>query len=254
MPSPAHAKGCGGGGGGGGGGGHGGGGGGHGKTCTELSTVVGREHCSQFGQWGMLARFPAITFDTELFHEHFLLAPTSAVGTVEHLGTGYTYRVVSDATGGATAWGLRSRTTWRLGGPIYTGLEFDLGGLSSTPEMHVEMADAGPTLSDPFAILVAGRLVVGARAFVTPSFSLSAELAGGGRLISITETSHLLDCTQQTSVSSGAGVLEARGRLDWWAAPHLTIGASIGTSLIDSGDHTFTIGFGGHIRAYDGGY
>jgi hypothetical protein len=36
-------------------------------------------------------------------------------------------------------------------------------------------------------------------------------------MISINETRHLLDCTQQTSVATGAGVLEARARLDWWA-------------------------------------
>ena len=73
-------------------------------------------------------------------------------------------------------------------------------------------------------------------------------------MISMMATSQLLDCTQQTAVATGTGVLEARGRLDWWATPHLTFGASIGTSLIDSDDRTFTLGFSGHVRAYDGGY
>jgi hypothetical protein len=35
---------------------------------------------------------------------------------------------------------------------------------------------------------------------------------------------------------------------------HLTFGASIGTSLIDAHDRTFTVGFVGHVCAEDGGY
>jgi hypothetical protein len=66
-----------------------------------------------------------------------------------------------------------------LGGPMYMGVEIDLGGLSSSPAMHVEMAGrGGPTLGDPMAVFVAGRFVIGARAFVTPTLSLSAEVPG----------------------------------------------------------------------------
>jgi hypothetical protein len=251
VPHPADAcGGHGGGGGGGGGGGHGGGGGSHAK-CTEVSSVVGRQHCAVFGQWAALSRLPALQFDTELFHEHFLLAPTSALGTVEHLGTPYTYRVVSDSNQAASAWGLRVRTAWKIAGPIYMGTEIDLGGLASAPQMHVE--SDGPTIGDPTALFVAARAVVGARTWVTPTLSLAGEFAGGARMVSFNATSQFMGCTQETSVLESAGVLEARARVDWWASPHLTLGASIGTSLIDSNDHSFTVGFGAHARAFDGG-
>ena len=73
-------------------------------------------------------------------------------------------------------------------------------------------------------------------------------------MVSFTATSQLAGGTQHTSVADAGGVLEARGRVDWWATPHLTLGASVGTSLIDHHDHSFTVGFGGHARAFDGGY
>jgi hypothetical protein len=246
VPHPARACGHGGGGG---GGGHGGGGA-H-SRCSEVSSVVGRQHCAVFGQWAALARLPALEFDTEMFHEHFLLAPTSAVGSVEHLGTPYTYRVVMDSNQAASAWGLRERTAWRIAGPIYMGTEIDIGGLASAPQMHVE--SDGPVIGDPAALFLAARAVVGARAFVTPTLSLSGELAGGARIVSFTATSQLAGCTQQTSVADAGGVLEARARVDWWASPHWTLGASVGASLIDHNDHSFTVGFGGHVRAFDGG-
>ena len=100
----------------------------------------------------------------------------------------------------------------------------------------------GPLLRKALLILLALETPHGAHAHVTQSLTLSAELAGGGRMYSRME---------HAEVTDGAGVLEARGRIDWWATPHLSFGASLGTSLI-SNDQTFTVGFSGHIRAFDG--
>jgi len=121
------------------------------------------------------------------------------------------------------AWGVRERVARNVLGPSYLGLELDIGGI-----------DDGAQVSP----LIAGRFVVGVHATVMSDFMISAELAAGGRAYS----------------DASGGVLEVRGRLDWWATPHLTVGASVGTSLIERDDHTLTFGLGGHLRAFDGGY
>jgi hypothetical protein len=126
-------------------------------------------------------------------------------------------------TADLNGWGVRERLAWKMFGPSYLGIELDMGGI-----------DNGARVSPLFA----GRLVGGVHALVTSDFMISAELAAGGR----------------TYAGNSGGVLEARGRVDWWATPHLTVGASVGTSLIDRDDHTLTFGLGGHLRAFDGGY
>ena len=197
-----------------------------GHSCAETSEVLGRRHCSGFGGWGTLARMPSITFDMEMFHEHFLVPPVEASSTGNAI---YASGPVADA--GSTAWGGRMRIgaplMWR---PLYMAFELDIGGV------------AAPSADIASALLSQAVLAVGAHAHLTDSFTVSAELAGGGRMYS---------WMAHAEVTDGEAVLEARGRLDWWATPHLTFGASIGTSLITSGDQTFTVGFGGHLRALD---
>jgi hypothetical protein len=185
------------------------------RVCSEVSTIVGRQHCSQFGQWGLARLLPSFEIDVEMFREQF----------------GSSSDVI--ARGGATvdnqvdAYGVRGRVLKLISGPLYLGGEIDLGGV-----MQDDHAKAG--------MLLAARLVAGAHVLLPGDFMISGELAGGGRVYDLTDQS--------------IGVLEARGRFDWWATPHLTVGASIGTSLIDHTDHTFTFGIGGHVHAFDGHY
>jgi len=182
-------------------------------ACEEVSSIVGREHCAEFGTWSSTGNGPGLEIDTEIFHERFGLGGSlvAARGTSE------------PEAADLDAWGVRERFTRNVIGPAYFGLELDLGGI-----------DDGMTVSP----LIAGRFAVGVHATILSDFMISAELAAGGRAYS----------------GTSGGVLEARGRLDWWATPHLTVGASIGTSLIDRDDHTLTFGLGGHLRAFDGGY
>lgn len=161
----------------------------------------------------MLGEWPGLEIDTEILHERFGLGGSlvAARGTSE------------PTSAELDAWGVRERLAWKLFGPSYLGIEFDVGGIEN-----------GARISP----MVGGRLVGGVHALVTSAFMISGELAAGGRAY---------------PDSSGV-VLEARVRLDWWATPHLTVGASIGASLIDRDDHTLTFGLGGHLRAFDGGY
>jgi hypothetical protein len=198
-----------------------------GHACAETSEVLGHRHCSTYGAWGALARFPSITFDTEMFHEHFATPPLGATPVAGIFAT-----TNPQTSPDATAWGVRLRVgaplMWR---PLYLAFELDIGGLSA--------ASSTPS----YALLSQAVAALGAHAHVTQTIMLSAELAGGGRMYS---------WMTNAEETIGSGVVEARGRIDWWATPHLTFGASIGTSLIDSGDQTFTVGFAGHLRAFDG--
>jgi hypothetical protein len=183
------------------------------RRCEEVSSIVGREHCATFGNWGTSGRLPGLEIDTELFHESLGLGGSRVAAR----GTGEVETTDLDA------WGVRERLGWKLFGPSYLGVELDLGGLANG-------AHVSP--------LIAGLLVGGVHALIASDFMISGELAGGGRAYT----------------GNSGGVLEVRVRLDWWATPHLTVGASIGTSLIDRDDHTLTFGLGGHLRAFDGGY
>jgi len=195
-----------------------------GHSCAETSEVLGHRQCSSYGAWGALARFPSITFDTELFHEHFAQPPVGS--TTASAGV---FAMTGQAASDSTAWGVRFRVGAPLMlHPLYFAFELDIGGLSSVDPAYALMSQA--------------VAAVGAHAHVTQTIMLSAELAGGARMYS------LMTGAEETD---GQGVLEARGRIDWWATPHMTFGASIGTSLIDAGDQTFTVGFAGHLRAFD---
>jgi hypothetical protein len=183
------------------------------RRCEEVSSIVGREHCATFGNWGTFGRLPGLEIDTEIFHESFGLGGS----LVAARGTG------EPTTTDLNAWGVRERLAWKMFGPSYLGVELDMGGI-----------DNGARISP----VVAGWLVGGVHALIASDFMISGELAAGGRAYA----------------SNSGGVVEARVRLDWWATPHLTVGASIGTSLLDRDDHTLTFGLGGHLRAFDGGY
>ena len=199
-----------------------------GHTCAETSEVLGRRHCSSFGAWGGLARFPSITFDTEMFHEHFAADP---LGTMPAPSPGIFASTGNVIAEDSTAWGVRMRVGAPLAlRPLYLAFELDVGGLTS------------PGATPSYALYSQVVAALGAHVHLTQTVMFSAELAGGGRMYS------WMTGAEQTD---GQGVVEARGRIDWWATPHLTFGASLGTSLITAGDQTFTVGFAGHLRAFD---
>jgi len=196
-----------------------------GHTCAEVSEVLGHRQCGSFGAWGALARFPSLTFDTELFHEDFATPP---VGAMTAVNPGV-FATTSTMSPESSAWGMRFRVgAPLLLRPLYLAFELDIGGLSS--------------INPSYALLSQAVAALGAHAHVTQTIMLSAELAGGGRMYS------WMTGAEETD---GQGVVEARGRIDWWATPHMTFGVSLGTSLINAGDQTFTVGFAGHLRAFD---
>jgi hypothetical protein len=245
---------CGGGGGGGGGGGHGGGG--H-SSCKDTSDTVGISHCRHFGAWAQEAELPRFIFGMEIIDHQFLTPPVDVTGTVAHEGTTYTFRVSSmspsTAPVHANALAVRIRLGGVTKGPFYGAIETDLGGLTSGPTLGTEgMADGyQPTYDSPYTMYSAFHGVVGARAKLG-MLALSAELAGGLRMLTFMVSDQLGSCASSGSAVIATGELEARARADVWVSPHMTVGASVGTSLIDRDDRTIAVGITGHMRAFDG--
>lgn len=134
-----------------------------GHACAETSEVLGHRHCTPYGAWGALARFPSITFDTEMFREHFATPPLSTTPVAGVFAT------TTEAAPDATAWGVRLRIGAPLQfRPLYLAFELDIGGLSS------------PT-TPSYALLSQAVAALGAHAHVTQSIMLSAELSGAQR-------------------------------------------------------------------------
>jgi len=77
------------------------------------------------------------------------------------------------------------------------------------------------------------------------AFSGGLELAGGVRYASVTDISGV------TTHADGMGVVEARGRLDLWVTPHVTIGALAGSDIIRRDEATFALNVGFHFERFD---
>ncbi len=251
---PADA--CGGGGGGGSGGGGGGGGGG--SSCTDSTDVVGYRHCTTFGAWSKTTQMPLLIFEVGMSVQRFDSPADDESGSLDHENEHFTYRVTN---GGSSTGGADPRTTavvsnLRVGiaptSHLYLAGEFELGGLASSPD-HAEMTSTGMHGSPEFTR--ASAVAFGALAAVgiqggRGRVLAGVELVGGVRGVSYTYHSKYLACEQDVTVTTAHQVLEARARASTWISPMLSVGAQVGSSVIDRGDWNVGVFLGGYTRAF----
>ncbi|MEP6865393.1 MAG: hypothetical protein ABJE66_32540 [Deltaproteobacteria bacterium] len=136
---------------------------------------------------------------------------------------------------------------------FYLGAEIDIGSFDANQPVAVGSAARGEGSSGTgmslstrnSGTLAAAKLVAGLR-MMAGSFSGGVELAGGMRYATITG-----DDSPMSTYTNSAGVFEARGRLDLWLSPHLTVGALAGTDLARRDEVTFGLGVGFHFEAFD---
>ena len=136
---------------------------------------------------------------------------------------------------------------------LYLGAEIDIGSFDANQPVVADSAARGEGSSgtgttmatDNSGMLAAAKLVAGVR-MMAGSFSGGVELAGGIRYATITANDSLM-----STYSSDAGVFEARGRLDLWLSPHLTVGALAGTDLARRDEVTFGLDLGFHFEPFD---
>lgn len=134
---------------------------------------------------------------------------------------------------------------------FYLGAEIDIGSFDAGQPSASDTAARGgstggtTTMSDGnTGTLAAAKLVGGARLMAGP-FSGGLELAGGVRYATITSVSGV------TTNAQGMGVVEARGRLDLWATPHVTVGVLAGTDIVRRDEATFALNVGFHFEPFD---
>ena len=136
---------------------------------------------------------------------------------------------------------------------FYLGAEINIGSFDPNQPAVVNSAARGDGSSgtgmalstNESGMLAAAKLVAGLR-MMAGSFSGGVELASGIRYATITA-----DGSPMSTYSASAGVFEARGRLDLWLSPHLTLGALAGTDLARRDEVTFGLDVGFHFEAFD---
>ena len=127
---------------------------------------------------------------------------------------------------------------------FYLGAEIDVGSFDDNATKPTSAARGGSTTMDGVTgALCSAKVVVGARA-MAGIFSGGVELAGG------------VQYTELTTVSLGTneigrGVIEARGRLDLWFSPHVSIGGMVGTDLTEKDNMTAALQLGFHFEPFD---
>jgi hypothetical protein len=226
------------------------------NSCTDSSDVVGYRQCTTFGKWSESMRLPLIFFELGTSLQRFDTPLREGTGNVTHEGEDFSYRVVSPTTAGeieqATAMvaSLRVGVASRIG--LYTAAELEVGGLVHDPT-RMEMTSTGtfgsPDIEKSSAVAFGGLAVVGFQRG-TKHLLLGAEVAGGFRGVSYQYDSHYLACEDTTSIVTARGVLEARARAAVFISPNFSIGAQLGSSLVDDRTWTGGVFLGGYTRSF----
>jgi hypothetical protein len=200
----------------------------HARGCHEISHVVGYEHCNRFGAWSRDEDILAFTMEFGWVHHDYEARPFTLSGQST------TGSLATEADAGA----------WRtlIASPIiYGGLELQLGGLSTQPELT-----GLPSSGSAGALLG----IVGAHGSMG-RFAGALELAAGGRY-----TFYCYDSTRTcpVGVTQNAAELEARARVDVFFGSTVSFAFAYGHSLVDRDDHSVFLIFGFHRRPNDGMY
>ena len=226
-------------------------------TCTDATDIVGYRQCQKYGTWANTMKIPLLIFELGVALQTFDSPLEHGSGNLEHEGEDFTYRVVSDsgnanATDRATAivTSLRVGVGSRIG--IYGAGEIEVGALASEPT-RAEMTSTGkygaPRLEENGALAV-GALAVAGYQRGTTRLLFGAELAGGVRAVSYSYHSTYLACEQDFSIVVARPVLEARARASMFVTPNFSVGAQLGSSLIDQHDWNAGVFFSGYTRAF----
>jgi len=134
---------------------------------------------------------------------------------------------------------------------IYLGVSLEVAAVSGTGILPTDaLPNPGyipppPTIGalDGTSIGLSG--LGGVRAFLGP-VSGSGEVAVGIRDVSIHAAGAIASTEDYTALWT------LRGRVDYWAAPWLTVGATAAIDMLEPGDYSVGLGVGVHFMPYDG--
>jgi hypothetical protein len=196
------------------------------EACPHGDGIVG-SGCPRYGSWGAALEAPYVVVGIGFNMRRLPRTATTSTtarssepsgSTIEPFGADTSY-TVSQTIGIVT-----SRVS-------YIGLDVEVSPRASETLAPGERA-----------MTAGGALLLGLHGGGS-SLKLGAELAAGGRIVD----SHDVIAGEQF-------VLEVRAHGDLWITPWFTIGALIGTSLLDRGDVVTGIQLGFHSWSYGGNY
>lgn len=262
APELAHASSCGGGGSSGGGsssGGGGGGGGGDDDGCVDKVDIVGYRKCTEFGAWASNLHLPRVFVQVGMAMRQSPSLAGGRTGHLEHDGESFQYRTLQPPAGGLGE-DLALVTTARLGiglpRGLYVAVEGEVGPLLGSAAAAPQMTTAGalgtPTIEQGRGIVVNATAIVGVAAKSARGL-VGVEAAAGVRSVNYMYESQYLACETISTISAAASLAEVRARGEYWLGPFVTIGATVGASVIDRGSWIGGIHIGFHSRAYAGG-
>ncbi|MDB4957405.1 MAG: hypothetical protein JWO36_4974 [Myxococcales bacterium] len=192
--------------------------------CIDGTDVVGYERCSRYGSWGQNLLEPYMFVDLGMNVRHF--AAASGPSGVAYRGT----RPVT-TSGSQEAVTFDERLGVALSHALYLGLDFELGNFASLDES----TSAAPDM------LVAGLAAFGLRGGLGP-IALAGEVAVGGMAYSFPS-----DKSLRTTE-----LVEVRARGELWLSPWVTVGAQIGTSIVEKDQWIAGLYIGFHTYSYAG--
>jgi len=229
-----------------------------GPACVDSTDVVGYRTCTKFGGWSTASRLPPLFLELGVSVEQFTSLIDDRSGTVTHGGEAFAYRVVAPAQTAdrdvATVVSLRGGVGF---GAFYAALEAGFGGLVAPARAGTEMLSSG-VFGSPIVAQSNGHLLEGVAAagvqVPVGDLVLSAELAGGARLVDYGFVSAYHDCLQQVWIERAAPIAEARARAEYWLGARGSLGLALGASAIDRGAWSAGLFYRMHSRAFGGLY
>ncbi|MBV8760293.1 MAG: hypothetical protein JO257_23580 [Deltaproteobacteria bacterium] len=222
--------------------------------CEETTDIEGYRECMRFGMWANNMVLPLVFIETgSAFRRFQTLA--GGTSTVTHGDESFAFRVVGPRAhiDSAVTWTARFGVGLPHG--LYVALEGEAGGIVSPIATGASMETTGtfgsPDLAAQKAMVIGGSAVAGVWTNGEVG-ALGVEAVGGVRNVMTSFDSTYYDCEQSASVSETRGVLEVRARGEVWVNPWVSIGATVGSSVIEHDDWMAGIYVGMRSRAYGG--
>lgn len=223
--------------------------------CRDSTDIVGYRECTRFGAWAGNLKLPAVIIELGTTMRAARSLAGNQRGTVSHATESFAYRTVDAAEPG---FDHQVVTTLRLGAVITRGiflaLDFE-GGPIMRGKTRTEMTGSGvfgsPTLTQGRGLAFNMALVTGIRRTIGRG-RLGVEVAGGVRSSQYSFTSSYHNCVTTETVGDAAPLLEARAAYEHWLHPFISVGGTLGASMIERGSVMGGLHMGFHTRAFGG--
>jgi hypothetical protein len=221
-------------------------------SCYEKSDIVGHERCRRFGSEWAFERYPRFVISLEIGDSVFDPGRRT-FDFAECKSCGYhSFPGSALGPGMFEAKGAGLEIDLFLLGPLYLGAR--LAEQVGTNAIGSVVTDDGVHLAGSSSALTyvsSAQLTLGVRAPLG-RVSLRFEGSVGDEFLTLDQTAS--DGQEGTSWASPWLLLGARGMVDVWATPGMTVSVYGGTNLLDVSERTLGLAVAFHMRSFDGDF